>query len=305
MRSLWLIDRVGPTPVLHSWSYADAYVRAPERHAPVPDVMFYRRPVSPRGYSRIEDPALWLPFSCAFALIGSGVAAGSSDTSNVTTGSYNTSGANFAVASVGYYRVVGAGAMDDSNHNTWNPLTAQPSFASDTVNRLYYTQGGTFGSGHTFSFNGSGNYPSLSVLAFSGAAVSPFDVENGNVATSTTVQPGNVTPSVDNEVVISGLGTGNAGDNPTINLSFSTPLGTAYASGQHFGSFISYLIETTAAGKNPTWTSSVSEGLASTIACFKAAAGGGGSRGLFMTANLSGLGGGGSFFVNPLGRAVN
>src|SRR5207249_3237049 len=68
---------------------------------------------------------------------------------------------------------------------------------------IWYVYAPTVGSGHTFTCStGSATYPAITVAAFAGAASSPFDVENGNGTQNTTASTGSITPTQDNDLII-------------------------------------------------------------------------------------------------------
>jgi len=204
----------------------------------------------------------------AIALVAS-TSKGSSDSgASVTTDAVDTSGANLIVISATTF---GSGAITptDSKGNTWTALTShnQGSYFS----RFYYCASPTVGTGHTFTLSGVGSYPVLSAMAFSGAlGASPADQENGaGTASGTSLATGSITPSEDNCVVVAGIstdpGTGHA-------MSGYTVAQSDWVNSEHIGGGISYLVQTTAAAANPSWSwTGASAGVAS-IASFKAAA---------------------------------
>lgn len=121
-----------------------------------------------------------------------------------TTGSLDTTGATLLVAVVTYTGTVTG--MSDSKGNTWTGLTAYAN--SGVTSRIYYVNSNTptVGTGHTFTYTASGGANVINVMAFSGTAANPFDVENGNnSASAATIQPGSVTPSKDDNIVITGF----------------------------------------------------------------------------------------------------
>lgn len=133
------------------------------------------------------------------------------------------------------------------------------------------------GAGHTFS--GDVNVYGIVVEAFSGTLTSgnPLDQQNGtrgNVVSS--VQPGNVTPGQDNEVVITYCGAG-----AITTSSFSIDSGYAitdqmlFNPGVQYAMALAYLIQTTAGTTNPTWSFAAGNTVGASIATFKASAGGG------------------------------
>lgn len=206
-----------------------------------------------------------------WALI-SNVAAGSTTGDNVTTAAMDTTGANFLVLSLSYLTAQSV-TISDSKGNTWTPRTAANGNLSSS--RLYYVEAPTVGTGHTFTATSTGGVPSIAVAAFSGGAASAsYDVENGAGSSvgATSLQVGNVTPTTDNQVLITGLALEGAWSfTPTIDLSFTITNNVDLVGGQHFGVNLAYLIETTAAAKNPTWSWGSSVAVAACIATFKVA----------------------------------
>lgn len=193
----------------------------------------------------------------------------------VTTPAIDTTGANLIVLAVSSYAATSEPTISDSKSNTWSQLTIRS--AGDTRFRLFYCAGPTVGSGHTFTVSPSaGNpYQSFCVGAFSGAAAStPFDQQNGATATGTSLATGSVTPSEDNELVIAGLNFA-AVNTISVNGGFTISDQINYSASVRFGSAMAYLIQTSLAAANPSFSWSTSTAAAAGIATFKAAAGGG------------------------------
>lgn len=218
----------------------------------------------------------------AIALVsGANLTAQSANQSGFTSGAIDTTGANLIVVHAGWYEGVTTDVtLSDSYGNTWTPLTAQRIGASlYGTSRLFFSVGPTVGAGHTFTIAGAATFCSIEVAAFSGAASSPFDQQNGSVMTSSsspvlTYQPGSVTPTEDNELVVSGvMGRDNAGvQTYSIDSSFTISNQNAGVANFALSSAMAYKIQTTAGAENPTWTVGTSDRLAATIATFKAAA---------------------------------
>jgi hypothetical protein len=191
-----------------------------------------------------------------------------------TTDAIDTTGADLIVLVISQYSVGASDTPSDSKGNTWAGLTVQTS--GDARVRLFYASAPTAGSGHTFAYSVSNSYATITALAFSGAHASPFDQENGAGASAASIQPGSVTPTEDNELVVCGLCTGgNQGGDATINGGFTLAHRFAY-DGNSMGGAGAYLIQATATAANPTWSWPNSGAAAAAIATFKAAAGGGG-----------------------------
>lgn len=209
----------------------------------------------------------------AIALVAHASSVGSNGT---TTSAINTTGASLLVAFVGFV-FNNAAVISDSYGNTWTPLTFHLGVNNCTT-QIFYVQNPTVGTGHTFSETGTSTYPALSVAAFSGTATSSvFDVQNGtNPVGATTFQPGSVTPSQNNSLIVTGFDNdqGSSAQDTTINSGFTITDQNGYGFGVNEGGGLAYLVQTTAAPVNPTWTMSTAAlGAGSAIAVFKPAAG--------------------------------
>ncbi len=206
----------------------------------------------------------------AIALVAN-TGAGSTDASNVTTSSINTTGANLIVVGVAGYTLFSA-TVTDSKSNTWTALTARS--GGVTRSRLWYCSNPTVGSGHTFTVSSGGATPALCVAAFSGAkATSPYEAESGaTFVTTGPIQPGSITPAENGELLVASLSRA-VNELPTINGGFTITNHVAYLASNHYGCDVAYLIQTSAAAANPTWTAYCYYDSAA-MACFKAAASG-------------------------------
>lgn len=202
----------------------------------------------------------------AFALIAS--AAGQGSTSGI-----DTTGANLILVNGGGSYGGSSTSISDSKGNTWTPLTVVGSPA-DAGSRIFYCYNPTVGTGHTFSYAES--FSSTAVTAWSGAATSPFDVENGfgpASGTFTTVQPGSVTPSQSNELIVTGIGAGGNSGAYSLDSGFTVAAQMAAVSGTRYGSGIGYVVQSAAAAVNPTWTLATAGSVAAVIASFKGTGG--------------------------------
>ena len=236
----------------------------------------------------------------AVAFVAS-VIAGGSGSAGVTSGAINTTGATLIVLSItAYTGTTPTPTVSDSKGNTWVGLT-QKSTTTPITNRLFYCANPTVGSGHTFTIGGSTIFGGIAAAAFSGTLASPYLTENGatsGASSVTTIQPGSVTPSQDNCLIIAGMNANSLASQPSISGGF-TALSLAGSSGNYGAFGIAYLIQTSAAAANPSWTWTTAQEANATIAVFKGPAVA--SGGLFLPAALSGLGSGGPFHANPIG----
>lgn len=228
-----------------------------------------------------------------------------SDSNGFTSTSLNTTGATLLV--VGLAETDGGtGTISDSKANTWHQLTVNNEVSANQSTIWYaFDKSGSalvVGSGHTVTVTATGDFPGLTVIALSGTdTTAPFDLQSGHAigGAATSVQPGSLTPSAANCIVITVYSTDDT-TGTAINSGFTKADTLATGSFGETGTALGYIIQTTATAVNPTWSETNASGLTASMASFKAAAGGGGSRGLFLTPPVSGIGSGGSFFRNPL-----
>jgi hypothetical protein len=200
----------------------------------------------------------------------------SADTTNVTTSSVDTTGANTLFAVVNYYVGITATAptVTDSKSNTWTKLTSWSDGVNDRI-ALYYAKNATVGSGHTVTVVGTAQYPGVCFLAFSGGdTTAPFDVENGGTVLSTSGGPGaSGAPATANSLTISFRGSQNSdGGSYTVGSSFTISDSVDRATN---GLGVGAAYKITSASENPTWTWANSQQEVLGIAVFKPAAGGG------------------------------
>lgn len=206
----------------------------------------------------------------AFSLVANtGAATGGS----TTTSAINTTGANLIIIACSGNGVVAS--PTDSKSNTWTALTSRTSGVIGAT-RIFYCLNPTVGSGHTFTC--ASGFPTVTVTAWSGAATSSvFDVENGATSSSaTSLATGSVTPANANSLIIAAIG---MSDQMTgtgaINGGFTVANAIYGQPGVTEGGGQAYLIQTSAAAANPTWSNwSPAGSCAAAIAVFKAAGGG-------------------------------
>lgn len=178
----------------------------------------------------------------------------SSNSTSITTSAVDTTGANLIVVAIASNNA-SSGDFSDSKSNTWIPLTIYNNAGGDRV-QLQYCYNPIVGSGHTFTeADAVAIYPSIAVMAFSGAVSSPFDAENGNTIVTNsilTIQPGTVTPAGPNELFVSGTAFGNTTSDMTIDSGFTRTEFQPGIFANSYGVAIAYKISSGA--ENPTWT---------------------------------------------------
>jgi hypothetical protein len=239
-----------------------------------PAIILARSAIAQVG--QMQSPAMMKPAPSGgggnpFSLVAH-TAAASTNTTSVTTTAINTTGANLIVVGVCNFNDPSL-VPTDSAINTWTACTP---YKSTTANfyaaQIFYCYSPATSSSHAFGANQTSSYPSIAVMAFSGSAASPFDQENGfgTISSVTSIQPGSVTPTANNELIATLVGFGNASSaTATADSGFTTTDSIGNLSNS-VGIGMAYLKQTTAAAVNPawSWTGSSPENVA-TIATFK------------------------------------
>lgn len=209
--------------------------------------------------------------SSAISLV-SHVGAHSTDTSNVTTGAIDTTGANLLILAAGFYpAITGVPTITDSKGNTWTGLVAQDDGQARV--RLWYSTPTTVGAGHTFTLAGSLTYPAIVVGAFGNAKpASPFDTQTGTAVPpgSTSFNSGALLPSLSNELIVSAIGLNQASGTLAVDSGMSIVDQVNGQGGSHDSIGMAYIVQTTATSINPMWSWVFTTDGGVTTACFKA-----------------------------------
>jgi len=203
-----------------------------------------------------------------FSVIATTYAVGIS--TGVTTSGINTTGSNLIVVVQSCY--TGASTtptLSDSNSNSWTLVRYDITGSSPQYQgtAIFYCYSPVVGSGHTFTAN---TYSSIGVVALSGAISSPLDQQNGlgSAGGATIIQPGSITPSINNEFVIFVLENYIDGSVPSTPTGYTLLGASAYSPGFYcFGMW--YQIQTTATATNPSSNVSIEPFQPSSIASFK------------------------------------
>ncbi len=173
------------------------------------------------------------------------------DSTGGTTSSIDTTGANFiAIAFSGDSTIT----VTDNKSNSYTSLTTYHGAGPSMT--IAYAQNATTGSGHTFTVAGTEIYSSVVVFAVSNIKTSgAFNAgtdSGANVAPATTIQPGSITPPSGYQFLVTGIGS--SAVVATINSSFTTDSSYTNTGSPCYASQAAYLIQTTGAAVNPTWT---------------------------------------------------
>jgi len=187
--------------------------------------------------------------------------AANNGTDSSATATIDSTGANLLVVTVSRFDSGVAQSFTDSRGNTWTALNERL-ISSSVRERVYYCLNPSVGASHTFTVSGvnagSGTsiFPAIAVSAFAG--VGGFGSETGGTQTSSaTGQPGSITPIQDGALLVTGESFNVAGTQ-SINSGYKIGAQKNFASGTSLGVAQAYLIQTTAAAVNPTWSGSTS-----------------------------------------------
>jgi hypothetical protein len=206
----------------------------------------------------------------SWVLIADAEAASGDDSTASTTG-IDTTGANLIIVAVADAPPGSTPTVQDSKSNSWTPLNEYADIGNTQRVIFFYAYNPTVGSGHTFTANGANpSYPGIGVQAWSGAASSPFDQQNGNTAPDLTISTNNVTPTQDNELIVTSNGVGGGAGLSSIDNGF-TETADITEGAHNIGFKMAYKTQTTAAAVNPTWTAVDGCCQAANIATFKSA----------------------------------
>lgn len=193
----------------------------------------------------------------AIAFVSS-VSGGSTDGNTFTTGTFDSTGANFIVCTQSQTTGTAIATITDSKSNTWSTSTNQ--FGNSLRVRHSYAMNATVGSGHTITVTGStGGLYSVACLAFSGVATSSA-LENETFATGSPVSSlatGSISAAA-NSVTVIGLNKSTAGSGLAIDTGFTKQEEVAFVSGQHDHCAIAYLINAGTTGATWTWATNAS-----------------------------------------------
>lgn len=211
----------------------------------------------------------------AYAAINS-VGWQSSNTNGGTSASVNMIGADLLVVGTGEQGSFNS--LTDSESNVYTALRGTPDYNGAGVS-LHYCVGPTVSSAMTFTLGGTGTYPAMAASGWSGSHASPYDqVSSDANVFSTTIQPGSITPSEDDCLLVTFVETVTTDTVPSVSSPFAVLQAADGVSGICYGYGLAYEIQTTATARNPTWT--VADFIeAAIMASFKAGAGGGGVTG--------------------------
>lgn len=158
--------------------------------------------------------------------------------------------------------------VSDSKSNTWIALTRKDTSTSQT-SQIFYCFTPTVGTNHTFTIGPAGGFETMCIATFSG--LTAFDKQSGNVndGVASTIKPGALTPTAINSLVITAVGMTTLAGAASIDGGFIISDQIPFNSGLYFGTGLAYILQTSIAAADPTWTVPSSTNQAATMAVFK------------------------------------
>lgn len=181
-------------------------------------------------------------------------AGGATSTTSATTSAIDSTGADLLILGVAdfYGSPSLTSHVSDSKGNTYVKI-GETDTSGYSVS-IFACFNPIVGAGHTATYStGGATYPSAHLSAWSGAISIPGRYIGAGSASATSQQPGSLTPISDNHCILSYLFNG-AVQTYSINGGFTKMTGVAYNAGVSVGLEAAYLIQTTAAAANPTWS---------------------------------------------------
>lgn len=139
--------------------------------------------------------------------------------------------------------------------NTIAAGTPNTASAFETT-RIYTIVAPMTGATHAFSLTGTGTFAQICVVAFSGTGTSSAidQVASGSYSSGSPNAVGSVTPTTTNQLIFVMAGFSGSVSGMGITGGFVTPLFSDFVSSNSYGIAISWLIQTTIAAANPSFT---------------------------------------------------
>lgn len=197
-----------------------------------------------------------------------------------TTAAIDCTGANLIAINAGWFQsgsgtVTSANISDSLNGFTYTNGPTSPQIAGSLgVASLFYKISPTVSNSMTFTFApGLPVFGAIQVECWRDGSGTPVADQTNNARTSSasTLQPGSITPTVDNSLIVTGAADGGActGQTLSVDSGFTIDAVTPCASTLTASGALASLPQSTAAPINPTWTSTSTEPLGAAIMSFK------------------------------------
>lgn len=207
---------------------------------------------------------------------------GSTDTNGFTTASKNTTTATaIIVAAASYAPATDPGITDSQSNSYGSPIINITT--GNVQHHVWVVASPSTSASHTLTVSGSGNYVSICVAVLAGtAAASIVDgtpTSSGSL-TSTTVQPGSITPGANNYALLTFYSSADLYS--TVDSPFSPADASIAGSGNHESIAIAHDFQTTATARNPTWTWGFNADKSSSMVSIKGATAAEGAKTLML-----------------------
>jgi hypothetical protein len=178
----------------------------------------------------------------------------STNGTSVTTDAIDTTGAELIV--VCYHGHLTVTITDSASNTNWYESQRRPNTGGYGL-IMKFIPNPTTSASHTFTASGGSTFPTLAILAFTGAFGGAELVTTNHATPSQTVAPGSITPGTNDALLVTMYGDSATTGTRSINASFSldeTQTGDANAA----TIAAAHLIQTSATAANPTWTTTAS-----------------------------------------------
>jgi hypothetical protein len=183
-------------------------------------------------------------------------------TDTFSTTGVDTTGANFLAVALDYFDSAPPALTDSATGcaspcNTWTALTKSGPDAAAGSTIIYYACNATVGANHVFTATRTGQQATLTMEAFSNVKTTTcFESENGAIgALVSTLQGGSVTPAASGDLVIAAIQPGNS-TTLSIDSGFTITDFIVSSGGVSYAGGMAYLVVSSTAAQNPTWTMS-------------------------------------------------
>lgn len=195
------------------------------------------------GGKVIFESEVEVPPSAGWELIAH---TGVSEGSYMTTPSIDTTGADLLVVVGAVYLMRPVPLPSDNKGNSW--VEGISNLGGNSGIGLAYCRGGIVGLGHTF--NWTGDYGAVQVLAFKGSVSDTADKSSGaSIFNAAVIRPGEIIPSVDNSLIVTGC----SHNDQIHSIDSDFIITDLFPAGAQMAGAAAYLVQAAAAAVNPGW----------------------------------------------------
>jgi hypothetical protein len=190
---------------------------------------------------------------------------------SATTSGVDTTTCDLLIV-VGSWDPGSAPTITDSQSNTWTRVGTDTGFTFPYVG-LWFCRNPSVSASHTFTLTKTAAGIGMAIAGFAGSAAAPQDQNSEDGGASTTSRaPGSVTPTQNNELIVTALSYSIGSSSDQAASGFTTTDHQAFSAGNNYGCVLAYAIQTTATATNPNWTWTGATDSEATVVTFKAAA---------------------------------